>query len=95
MLLEPFHRWAAAQGVGVLVEGRRVASVSFADDLALVGRTREEIVVLAAAYLRWCDLLGLKVTKVQTWSSKGPGKVIKVGPLETRTALSFKILGRE
>ena len=51
MLLEPFHRWCAAQDLGVQVRGRRVASVSFADDVALVGGSKAQAHCLVAAYL--------------------------------------------
>ena len=43
LLLEPFHRWARSQGLGVQVAGYRMPSVSFADDLVLVGGTRKEL----------------------------------------------------
>ena len=40
LLFEPFHRWAAKQDVGVaIVDGLKVPSGSFADDLALVATT--------------------------------------------------------
>ena len=49
ILMEPFHRWAAVQTLGVLVAGKRVVSVSFADDIALVAGNRAEAVVLVDA----------------------------------------------
>ena len=61
LLLEPFHRWALAQNVGVEVApGCRVPSGSFADDVALIARNKPELELLVAAYLRWCALLGLR-----------------------------------
>ena len=94
LLLEPFHRWALAQDVGVEVQpGCRVPSVSFADDVALVATSRRELEVLVAAYLRWCSLLGLRVTKVQAWSSvPGQHELSAMGTRVTTTA-TFKIVG--
>ena len=44
ILLEPFHRWAVANGFGVsLVGGGRASSASFADDVVLIAGSREEI----------------------------------------------------
>lgn len=93
LLLEPFHRWAVAAGLGVDVGTGRVPSVSFADDVALVARDRAEAETLIAAYLRWCDLLQLKVTKAQLWSNMGSDQEMVVGPLQMRTAPTFKIVG--
>ncbi len=52
MLLEPFHRWAIGQGLGVEIGGRRIPSVSFADDVVLLGRDKAETELLIVAYLR-------------------------------------------
>ena len=93
MLLEPFHRWALARGLGVEVAGRRVPSLSFADDVALVGRDRAEVEVLITAYLRWCDLLGLRVTKVQVWSNTGQEQELQVGGVRVMTVPLFRMVG--
>ena len=93
LLLEPFHRWALAAGLGVNVDVGRVPSVSFADDVALVASTRAEAETLIAAYLRWCSLLQLKVTKAQIWSNTGPDQDVTVGSLQMRTVPTFKIVG--
>ena len=47
LLLEPFHRWARAEGLGVGVAGSCIPSVSFADDLVLVGGSRKELETVA------------------------------------------------
>jgi hypothetical protein len=93
LLLEPFHRWALAAGLGVEVNGGRVPSVSFADDVALVARDRAEAETLIAAYLRWCDLLQLKVTKLQVWSNLAGEQELTVGLRRVRTVPTFKIVG--
>ncbi len=60
MLFEAFSAW----------RGRAAASplVSFADDLALVASSIEDMEKLVAAYLEWCRLLVVKVTKVPLWT---------------------------
>ena len=93
LLLEPFHRWALAAGLGVDVGVGRVPSVSFADDVALVARDRAEAETLIAAYLRWCALLQLKVTKIQVWSNTGPGQQVVVGDMQVLTVPTFKVVG--
>jgi hypothetical protein len=93
MLLEPFHRWAVGQGLGVEVGGRRVPSVSYADDVALVGRDKQEALVLIDAYLQWCGLLGLRVTKVQVWSNTGLDHEVQVGDMVVKTSPVFRMVG--
>ena len=95
ILFEPFHRWAGAQDFGVSVAGLRLASVSFADDLALLGGSRAAIARLITAYLDWCTLLGLQVSKIQIWSSLGPGLPVSVGTSEVLTSSSFRFVGIE
>ena len=71
ILMEPFHRWAAAQPWGVLVvDGVRVASTSYADDVGLAADSWAGAVALVQGYLDWCALLHLPVhvTKTQLWS---------------------------
>ena len=94
ILFEPFHRWAAARGFGVpVVEGCRVASTSFADDVALVATSRSELETLVAAYLRWCSLLGLRVTKVQAWTNLPGQHVVSAMETQVETTPTFKIVG--
>ena len=93
ILMEAFHRWAVSEGLGVPVAGLRIASVSFADDVALVAGSQLEMERLILAYLQWCSLLGVKVTKAQVWSSSGPGQRIQAGDLEALTAPNFKFVG--
>ena len=95
ILFEPFHRWAAAERLGVDVAGLHVASVSFADDLTLIAPTQAALERLIAAYLHWCALLGVEVTKVQAWSSLGPGRAVTVGSGTISTAESFRFVGIE
>ena len=93
MLLEPFHRWALTQDLGVEIGGRQVPSVSFADDVALVGRDKSEALVLIDAYLRWCSLLGLNVTKIQVWSNTGREQEVRVGTMVVKTVPLFRMVG--
>ena len=92
-LFEGFHRWALAAGYGIDVGPVRVPSASFADDLALIASSLADIEALIAAYLEWCGLLGVKVTKVQVWCNQGPGKVVKVGEGTVSTSSTFRIVG--
>ena len=93
LLLEPFHRWARAEGLGVGVAGSCIPSVSFADDLVLVGGSRKELETLISAYLSWCDLLGLRVTKVQVWWNGQVVRKVKVADREVPTEPFFKVVG--
>ena len=95
ILLEAFHRWAAHQELGILVAGISIASVSFADDVALVAGAQGDMEALIGAYLEWCRLLGLQVTKVQAWCSKGPGHSLAVGSSEISTTSNFRFVGIE
>jgi hypothetical protein len=95
ILLEVFHRWAAASGLGVDVAGvgLRLGSVGFADDVALAAPSLEGITALVRAYLRWCRQLGVKVTKVQLYSSEGAGIEVTVDDFRVTTASTFKFVG--
>ena len=91
ILFEAFHRWAEAQGLGVAVAGRRIPSISFADDVALIGGSREDIKALIEAYLGWCSLLSVQVTKVQLWSSLVGGEAMTVGGVDNRDFAQLQI----
>ena len=96
ILLEPFHRWPIAAGHGVPVTPScRVASVSFADDVALVGRDQQELEQLISAYLGWCSLLGVKVTKVQAWTNSTGVHTLSVPLLDVpvTTGPTFRFVG--
>ena len=93
LLFEAFHRWASASGHGVYVAGCSVASVSFAEDLALVGASKEGVRLLIEAYLEFCALLGIRDTKIQLWSNSGAGQTLRVGDLDMETADTFRIVG--
>ena len=97
ILFEPFQRWAAAQGRGVvLVGGGEVSSGSFADDVVLVAGSKEDAEFLIAGYLRWCELLHLSVTegKTQVWCSGGrKGVRVHVGEAMVELSDQFKIVG--
>ena len=93
MLFEPFHRWAAAQDFGVDVGVVRVTTTSFADDVVLLGGSRAHITRLISAYLEWCSLLTVTVTKVQLWSSLGPGQQLNVGSQQLISQPTFKVVG--
>ena len=93
LLSEAFHCWASASGLDVPAAGGRVASVSFADDLALAAASRGEVLLLIEAYLEFCALLGTKVTKVQLWANSGPGQTLTAGGLDLVTSDTFRIVG--
>ena len=93
ILFEAFHRWAQAAGCGVEVAGYRVPSVSFADDLALVASSKQEMVTLVTAYLEWCSLLDVKVVKVQLWSSLPGSHTLQVADRTLETSPTFRIVG--
>ena len=93
LLLEAFHRWARAQGFGVDVCMVTVPSASFADDVVLVARCQVEFEALIAAYLEWCKLLMLTVTKVQVWWNGQGERQITVGGKSVATMPVFKVVG--
>jgi hypothetical protein len=92
ILMESFHRWARATGLGVIVEGFLIPSVSFADDLALVAASLDDLLYLAGGYLEWCQLLGLRVTKVQLWTNGSPC-TLKIGELSVESSPTFRMVG--
>ena len=73
----------------------QIASLSFADDLVLVGCGRTEIASLTDGYLRWCALLRVRVTKVQLWSSLGAGQTVPLRDINLTSAASFRFVGIE
>jgi hypothetical protein len=94
ILLEPFHRWAVAEGHGVEVAaGCRVPSVSFADDVALVAGSKQELETLVDAYHRWCTLLGVRVTKVQAWTNLPGAHHLQAAGVSVATSTTFKMVG--
>eukprot|EP00667_Euglena_gracilis_P023651 EG_transcript_26796 len=50
---------------------------------------------LIAGYLRWCDLLAVRVTKVQLWSSLGAGSTVTVLGSTYTSSPSFRFVGIE
>ena len=93
LLIEAFHRWARQRGLGVTVGSSNVPSVSFADDVVLIGRCQAEIETLILAYLEWCQLLGLTVTKVQVWCNQRETLHIQVAKLHVPTVPFFRVVG--
>ena len=93
LLFEPFHRWAAAQNFGIDTPAIRVSSASFADDVVLLAGSRDHIIRLISAYLEWCSLLHVTVTKVQLWSSLGAGQHLTVGSQKLISQSTFKVVG--
>ena len=93
ILFEAFHRWAHAAGHGVEVGGVRVASTSFADDLALVAASKLEMVTLIDAYLEWCCLLDFKVVKVQLWCSLPGTHTLQVTDRLLESSPTFRMVG--
>ena len=75
LMFEPFHRWAAAQQVGVPMDDGNLASSSFADDLCLLATSLAEVELLVSGYQLWCQLLRvqLHVDKTELWYSTMPG----------------------
>ena len=95
ILLEPFQRWAAGQGCGIVIRGgEEVASCSFADDVVLIAPGREKLLTLVSGYLEWCRLLGLRVqeAKTQVWTNKPDGRRFRVGAVDVDLAKVFKIV---
>jgi hypothetical protein len=93
LLLEAFHCWARAAGLGVCVGPVTIPSVSYADDVCLVARDQAEMEVLAGAYVRWCTLLDLEVTKVQLWWNGRGVRRLQVDGLVAETQPFFQIVG--
>jgi hypothetical protein len=93
ILLEAFHRWARAAGLGVVVGTTTVPSVSYADDVTLVARSFDEAETLVAAYLHFCALLDLEVTKIQLWWNGQGVRRLRVGALEAETQPFFRVVG--
>ena len=97
MLFEAFRRWAAGQSKGVEIAGVYIASVSFTDDVVLIATSRDELQVLAEGYLRWCDLLGVRVNvqKTQVWSNLGSRQQVTLAGVELETRDTFRVVGIE
>ena len=93
ILFEAFHRWARAAGLGVLIESYNVPSISFADDVALIATCRRDAEELVDAYLEWCELLGVNVTKVQLWCSRPGVHHLNVRGRLLHSSPTFKIVG--
>ena len=96
ILLEPFHRWALSAGHGISITSTcRVASVSFADDIALVAGGQKELEALIGSYLSWCSLLGVKVTKVQAWTNLPGTHTLTIPQLDfpVVTSSTFRMVG--
>ena len=93
LLLEAFHRWARAAGLGVPVGSTTVPSVSYADDVALAARSQAEMETLVMGYLCWCGLLSLEVTKVQLWWNGSEVRSLHVAGLAVETQPYFKMVG--
>jgi hypothetical protein len=70
-----------------------IPSVSYADDVALIGGSEAEIQQLIGAYLHWCTLLDLEVTKVQLWWNGRGTRRLQVGSLAVETQPVFKMVG--
>ena len=93
LLFETFHRWALGSGHGVNVGGFCVASVGYADDSTLVGRSQVDLEALISSFLGWCSLLGLQVTKVSVWCSVVGAHEVRVGDGVVSTSPTFKTVG--
>ncbi len=95
ILLEPFHCWTAASGMGITFEGVKVASANFAHDLCLTALSFAEVEQLVEAYQLWCQLLGLKVNipKTQIWSNRGGGQRVWLAGQELVTRDTFRMVG--
>ena len=73
-------------GYGVAIGTTTVPSVSHADDVALVAGSGAGTRALISAYLRWCALLDLEITKVQLWwNGRGP-RQLQVDSLAVETS---------
>ena len=90
ILKEPFHRWAAGQGLAVPV-------MDDADDLGLAAEACADLIALVQGYIDWCALLHLKVhvEKTRIWSLRNPGGTtftlpLRNGPLTLVTRFTFR-----
>jgi hypothetical protein len=97
LLFEAFHRWASSLGYGVQVVHDWVASVSFADDIALVGVSLVQITALVQGYVEWCGLLWIKihVEKTQVWSNQKALLKVTLAGVQLDVKSSFKMVGVE
>ena len=70
-------------------------------DQQTVGRRmhalEEELQVLVEGYLRWCDLLGVRVNvqKTQVWSNLGSRQQVTLAGVELETRDTFRVVGIE
>jgi hypothetical protein len=79
-------------GHGVDVAGLQIPSASSADDIALAAASLPMLETLVTAYLCWCDLLSITAMKMQ---ALGPGHAVRVEPLTTTAAATFRFVGVE
>ena len=78
---------------GVKVHTTLVPSISFADDLALIASSAEEMTTLISSYLEWCRLLGVNVTKVQLWHNRPGTHTLQVSDRTLETSVTFRFVG--
>ena len=93
ILFEPFHRWARASGLGVLIADTCIPSISFADDLALLAPSADDMAQLIDSYLQWCHLLQINVTKVQLWCNLPGTHTIQAGGRTWTSSSTFRFVG--
>ena len=54
--------------------------------------SKKGIATLISAYLEWCDLLDVKVVKVQLWSNRPGSNTLQVAGRTLETSPIFRIL---
>ena len=102
-MYEPVHRWmeALAQECGAEVRfhggSRHFASAGYADDIVLMARSWEHAKRLVEGFLRWCELLGLRVNvgKTQVWSNRKGVKEVRIREETVTLRSTFRVVGVE
>jgi len=96
MVIVVFHTWARRQNVGVAVAGEVVSVISFADDVAVVASSPEELQVLMRGFLKFCRLAGFEVSiaKTQVWANRAAGpEMMDVDGVAVSVSPTFKMVG--
>lgn len=97
LLLEPFHRWAMEEKLGLnLGIFGFLPSLSFADDVALIAESRHALTKLLNGYMEWCKLVTFVfvLSKTLVWTNCVPSNdYFRVGDTMVKIAETFTIAG--
>lgn len=94
-MFETNHRWAAGQQLGADVSGCNVASVSFTNDLVVLVPSQITVEQLVAAYLQWCTLLAVTVTRCSSCLKLGHCYFVSLGVSFILETPVFRFVGIE